>query len=199
MPAWMPASGLKCGGTRVQHTSATAVQTSVCGVHVGPKTHRLLHLERASATPMAQMPCCIVPGEPARRARDHPDGGQVGHGLLARLRAEEPSDGSLLYMYGLAAHAFSFRVGGRNVIRHVRPRRGLRRIANLKTKYFWKWDSESAVLRIAVLIAPFPSSAALPSAGFVRGWLQVQLQAPATPGSGDTAVVGGSEKRPRSY
>ena len=91
----IPHMSLMRGGTQCMPLSAANVQVSAWDAHAGPSSIVLVQLGRASVTPMARMPCCIVPGEPARRARGEPDGGQVGHDLLARLRAEEPSGGSL--------------------------------------------------------------------------------------------------------
>ena len=59
--------------------SAANVQVSASNARAAPSTHRLVHLGRASVTPLARQPCSVVSGEPVGRTGDEPDEGRVGH------------------------------------------------------------------------------------------------------------------------
>ena len=61
--------GLHVGGTQYIQLSATNVQTRCSGSMPVPCSIVQVHLGRASVTPMARMPCCIVPGELADGVR----------------------------------------------------------------------------------------------------------------------------------
>ena len=83
------------GRTQHMSLSAPAVQVSACHVHVVHTRIVLVHLGRGSVTPMARMPCCIVPGEPVGRAREQPDGAHARLDRAARWRPERATDSAL--------------------------------------------------------------------------------------------------------